>query len=313
MVDEVHPASETPSAPWQSDERAAELHLRLLSAATAPDGSSEPVANSQLGRDVFREARQLLADYYPLAVDTAGYRDQLDPDDSEHFRAALAAVLLGRLRNLDTAQAGRTVTDLSVGVNALRADAPEFRTVFDELIARYMTTGRYHESHEAFVTTSLLAEQWLYAMADSTTTGHDVLDDAVSSNTRILANLGRGLAYYGELIAQLPDSSYQNVARVMHAEAEPQQLGRIVTALLTMFNRVAAADPEAQPEAYRRFASAVDPRVVGTAIDNVSTAVRAGLAANPALARTLTQSMASISWTIVKTAIGSTFRRRASA
>ncbi|MGW4356364.1 hypothetical protein ACWELJ_30185 [Nocardia sp. NPDC004582] len=273
---------------------------RLAVAATAPEGGVIDGPAATAGRTAFRRLRHLGATHYEVAVDSADYVTELNAEDRERFRIALSGLLQDLLESIDTAQAGRTVTALSVGTNAIRDDIPLYRTTFDDLIARYLTTGRYHESHEAFVTTALLLEQWLYALADSTTTAHDVLDDAVSSNTRILAALGRGLAHYGEQIAALPESSYRNVGRVVREQAEPQQLGRIVTALLTMHNRVAAADPAAQPQAYGRFLAAVDPDVVRTAVANATTAVAIGLKSNPELAKVVLRAIGETVWAAVK-------------
>ncbi|AHH19988.1 hypothetical protein NONO_c52040 [Nocardia nova SH22a] len=306
MSEVEKPNSEKPSTSRKSGRRQpiAQTYFDRLAA----NGEIPPDADSQRGREAFRALRTLLATHYQLSVDTADYRTALPTADQERFRAALAGTVLDRLGDIDTAQAGRTVTALSVGTNALRDDADRFRAAFDDLIADYLTTGRYHESHEAFVTTALLFEQFLYAMADSTTTQHDVLDDAVSSNTRILATLGRGLAYYAEHIAQLPDSSFDNIARVMHEHAEPQHIGRIVTALLTVYNRIAAREPHALPEAARRILSGLDPEVVRESVGTARGAIRAGLEANPHLARVLTGAIGQLSWTVVKSCVRS-FRR----
>ncbi|MGW4241901.1 hypothetical protein [Nocardia sp. NPDC004722] len=313
MADAVHPETDNQSTLANGDRyrQIVDSYFdRLAAAASTPVGATADGEAATAGREAFRRLGHVFATHYEVAVDSANYAEELSAEDRERFRIAFGGLMLDLLESVDTAQAGRTVTALSVGTNALRDDISLFRPTFDDLIDRYLTTGRYHESHEAFVTTSLLLEQWLYAMADATTTHHDVLDDAVSSNTRILANFGRGLAYYAERIAQLPESSYHNVGRVMHEQAEPQQLGRIVTALLAMHNRVAAADPTAQPEAYGRFLSTVDPDQVRTAITTTAAAIRTGLHSNPQLARVLIRSLAEISWAALKSASDLLFVRR---
>ncbi|MGW0103107.1 hypothetical protein, partial [Nocardia sp. NPDC003354] len=267
-------------------------------AASEPPGSLAD-GPAVAGRETVHRLGQVFATHYRVAAATASAVEELNPDDRQRFREAHSALIVEQLGSIDAAQAGRAVTDLSIGTNALRDAAAAFRRAFDELIADYLTTGRYHESHEAFVTTSILLEEWLYAMADATTEQHDVLDDAVSSNTRIVANVGRGLAYYGERIARLPESSYDNIARVLHEHAEPQQYGRIVNALLDMHNRVAAADPTVLPEVYRRFLSSLDPAVVHTAARSTVAAVDAGLRANPALLGAVLRACGALCWTVL--------------
>lgn len=244
----------------------------------------------------FRQLRHLMRAQYAVATETAGYREELEGEEREAFRSDLSELILDLFGAVDAAEGGRTVTALSVGTNALRDDVAQFREAFDDLIAGYLTTGQYHESHEAFVTMSLLFEQWLKAMADSTTVQHDILDDAVSSNTRIMANLLRGLSYYAQQIAKLPESSYGNVADVLATKADPHEFGQLVTALLVIHNRVHAAGPATQVLLHRAFWSGVNPSVLREAIVNTADTVSQGLSSNPPMRKALRSGLRRATW-----------------
>lgn len=241
--------------------------------------------------------------HFDTAMETAVPRRAMEPAALATADAHLARETVERLAAVDTARAGTTVTDWSTAVNALRPATAELRAQFDQLIADYLTTGQYHESHEAFVTSALIAEQFLRAMADATTEQHDILDDAVGSNTRIVAALVRSAAYYATKISELPDSSFRNVAEQLTAHAEPAALGELANALLTVYGRVGALGGEAHRELAGRCVGAIDPDAAAAAGSVAVGVVSTGLRRNPAVARVLVRTAGRIGWEIVRAAV----------